>query len=100
LGQKGVKLTYAKLKMAGRGNGEPILELHCWQKPKIPFKLGYAHISFTVSDLDKLYKELSKKGVKFLSQPTVAAYSRTKISFASDPSGNLIEFMQDLKPTP
>ena len=95
---KGIKLTYAKLRAPGQSKKSPeILELHCWQRPKITSCKGYNHISFTVKDLGDLYKRLSKSGVSFISGPLKAPHGLTKICFAYDPDNNLIEFVEDLK---
>jgi len=95
---KRIKLTYVKLRAPGQSKKSPeIFELHCWQRPKIASRKGYNHISFTVKDIDDLYKRLSKSGINFISGPLRAPHGYTKICFAYDPDNNLIEFVEDLK---
>ncbi len=97
---KGIKLTYVKLRAPGQPKNSPaILELHCWQRPKIAPRKSYNHISFTVKNIDALYKRLSKSGVRFISGPLKAPGGYTKICFAYDPDNNLIEFVEDLRKT-
>ena len=95
---KGIKLTYAKLRTKNQPKNKPaIFELHCWQRPKISPKARFNHISFTVDDLDYLYNELTKLGIRFISKPTKAPHGKTKICFGYDPDNNLIEFVQYIK---
>lgn len=92
--KKGVKLTYAKLRAPHDPKGSPpLLELHCWQRPKIKPAGGYNHISFTVKNLDGEYRRLRKHGVKFISAPITSPDRKTKICFGYDPDKNLIEFI-------
>lgn len=98
LGKKGISLTYVK--MGARKDSPklpPTFELHCWHKPGILPGAGYNHVSFTVGDIAYEYKRLSGKGVKFISGPVRSKEGKTKICFAYDPDGNLIEFVEDLK---
>lgn len=95
--RKGIVLRYAKLYApAQHKKGSPLFELHCWIKPKITPKKGYNHISFTVKNLELEYKRLSKIGVRFFSKPLKSPVTNTKLCFAQDPDGNLIEFIEDL----
>lgn len=95
--RKGIVLRYAKLYAPSqRKKDSPVFELHCWVKPKMAPKKGYNHISFTVKNLSREYKRLSKIGVKFLSSPLKSPVTNTKLCFAHDPDGNLIEFIEDL----
>lgn len=96
--RKGIVLRYAKLYApAQRKKDSPVFELHYWIKPKITPKKGYNHVSFTVRNLNREYKRLSKMEVRFLSLPLKSPVTNTKLCFAHDPDGNLIEFMEDLK---
>lgn len=98
LGIKGVKLTYAKLRTPGQAkNNPPVFELHYWKNPKLKQRQTFSHISFTVQDIGCEYKRLSKRGVKFISEPIRSPDGKTKICFAYDPDSNLIEFVEDLK---
>lgn len=94
---KGIRLEYAKLAPAGWPKSRPMpFELHCWHSPKIRARKGSGHISFTVRDLDGEYARLRGRGVKFLSPPRMMAHGRTRLCFAHDPDGNLIEFIEDV----
>lgn len=98
LNKKGIKLTYVKMRSPCQPkNNPPVFELHYWHKPKIANRAKYNHLSFTVKDLDKEYKRLSKLGIKFLSKPLKTPYTNTKVSFGLDPDNNLIEFVEELK---
>ena len=98
MGVKGIKLTYVKLRTPKQPKNSPaVFELHYWRKPKVAKKERYNHISFTVEDIDREYKRLSRQGVRFISQPLRAPHGKTKICFGYDPDNNLIEFVQDLK---
>jgi lactoylglutathione lyase len=95
---KGIKLTYVKMRTKGQPKNSPsVFELHYWKKPKISAKARYNHISFTIQDLDREYKRLSKLGVRFISPPMQAPCGYTQICFGYDPDNNLIEFVEDLK---
>lgn len=95
---KGIKLTYVKMRTKGQLKNSPsVFELHYWKKPKISAKARYNHISFTVQDLDREYKRLRRRGVRFISKPMQAPHGYTKICFGYDPDNNLIEFVEDLK---
>jgi catechol 2,3-dioxygenase-like lactoylglutathione lyase family enzyme len=95
---KGIELTYAKLRTPGQSKNSPaIFELHYWRKPKIRPRKGYNHMSFTVRDIDGVYKRLSKSGIKFISVPRKSPAGYTKVCFAYDPDNNLIEFVEDLR---
>ena len=95
---KGIKLTYVKMRTKGQPKNSPsVFELHYWRSPEISRKVKYNHISFTVQDLDREYKRLRRRDVRFISKPMQAPYGYTKICFGYDPDNNLIEFVEDLK---
>ncbi len=98
LSKKGIRLTYVKMRSPGQHkNSHPVFELHHWKYPKISARSGYNHVSFTVKDIDFLYKRLVKLGVKFISSPERTPSGYTKVCFAYDPDRHLIEFIEDLK---
>ena len=86
------------------GNGD-ILELLEYVLPagkdvrKERNDLGAAHLAFFVQDIDELYQETSHKGLKFINPPT-PTYRDGKLimksSYAQDPDGNWLEFMERL----
>lgn len=93
---KEARLTYVKMRGRAKPPGStPLFELHYWEKPKRLPKSTYNHISFTVSNLDSEFARLSKLKVKFISGPVQSPYDNTKICFALDPDGNLIEFVEE-----
>jgi len=94
---KGLKIDYVKLR-ARRDpkNMNGLLELHHWRNPKMLPGKTYNHISFSVENLDKEYRRLKKRGVKFVSRPVIAPHGQSKLCFCNDPDGNLIEFSEDL----
>ena len=96
LGVKGVKISYAKLSMPGKfGKSGPVLELHCWRRPRILPNKSFSHISFGVKDIDDEYKRLRRKGVRFISKPLTAPDGHARICFGYDPDGNRIEFIEE-----
>ena len=95
LGIKGIRITYVKLYAPNQAKKTaPILELHYWKNPKKIPKKTYNHISFTVEDIDYEYQRLRNQGVKFISHPIKPPYRSSKLCFAYDPDGNLIEFIE------
>ncbi len=61
--------------------------------------LGAAHLAFLVRDIDELYERTSTKGLRFINPPT-PAYEGGKVvrksSYAQDPDGNWLEFIERL----
>lgn len=97
LGEKGAHLVYAKMRASDQPAGaEPVLELHCWKRPKRKPGMGHGHLAFTLGNIDRAYRAMKKRGVKFVSAPSVSPSGRTKLCFGYDPDGNLIEFFEDL----
>ena len=82
-------------------DGEHSLELVHYKDPKSPDghlkrnQLGSAHICFIVEDLESLHRNLSLKGVKFVTEPIFTENddgSRNGICYCQDPEGNWLEF--------
>ena len=63
-------------------------------KPKKYKEIGTIHLCFTVNKIDKLYKKLKNKGVKFFSKPLNSIYDPVKTCFCYDPDYNLIQFVE------
>lgn len=59
-------------------------------------QLGAMHICFNVEDLEKTHRELSAKGVRFVTDPIMSEQNgkRRGIVYAQDPEGNWLEFIQ------
>jgi glyoxylase I family protein len=55
--------------------------------------VGIKHIALEVDDVEKVYNELKSNGVRFESEPTIAA-DGLKIAFFEDPNGVTIELIQ------
>ena len=59
-------------------------------------EIGCSHFALTVSDLDSLYKKLTKEGIKFNHPVQVSPDKKVKIAFCRDPDGTLIEMVEEL----
>jgi catechol 2,3-dioxygenase-like lactoylglutathione lyase family enzyme len=59
-------------------------------------QLGATHICFNVADLEKTHRELSAKGVRFVTAPIFTERNgrRHGIVYAQDPEGNWLEFIE------
>jgi len=58
--------------------------------------IGCSHIAFSVDDIDKEYKRLSKNGVKFNCPPYISPDGYAKVTFCHDPDGTSIELVEVL----
>lgn len=97
LGKKGAHLQYVKLSSPDQPKGaEPVLELHCWKHPKRAAGMGGGHLAFTLRDIGRAYRAMKRRGIRFVSAPSLSPSGRTKLCFGYDPDGNLIEYFQDL----
>jgi glyoxylase I family protein len=56
-------------------------------------RVGYAHITLLVDDVDAEYDRLKAAGVEFYMDPTTAE-SGLRLAFFRDPDGNPIELLQ------
>ena len=68
----------------------------CIPSPKLPNinQVGLSHFALTVNDLDLIYKQLSEKGIRFLSSPQASPDGYAKVAFCRDPDGCLIELVE------
>ena len=77
--------------------GETLIKLMEIESPparkKPEFAAGVRWLTFFVDDAHKTYRELSAKGVRFLSEP-VRAPDAPAVVCAVDPDGLLAEFVQ------
>jgi hypothetical protein len=85
-------------------NNKMILELLYFKnspktkKNKIkPYTNGFTHISVTVQDLNKLYKFLIKKKIKFNSRPQISLDGNVMMTYCRTPEGAYLELVQELK---
>jgi catechol 2,3-dioxygenase-like lactoylglutathione lyase family enzyme len=97
-GMKNANVHFIKLKMQ---SGE-ILELlryptHNTKLPKLPIhNTGILHIALEVKNIQKTYNKLKKKGVKFISEPTLSSEKFAKVCFCIDPNNVRVELVEIL----
>jgi len=56
--------------------------------------VGTAHIAFFADDVDKTYRELQAKRVRFRGAPVSAAPGRPRVAYFLDPDGITLELSQ------
>jgi len=103
LGMKGISLRLAIVKVPD-GNNIELIEYLAPKGQKIDLRTcnpGVPHISFIVDDIQKMYDDLSAKGVKFVNPPywggqSVAGHG-WGVCFLRGPDGISIELMQPPK---
>lgn len=103
VGIKNVKLAWVKLNLPQGGLLE-LLEYKSHpdaavsQKPESApsNRLGSGHVALTVSNLDELYKTLTAQGYVCNSPPLPGPTGKTKILYAHDPDGIILELVEDL----
>ena len=93
------------LVFVGKAESEHVLELVQFDDPPSPDSgrprnnhLGAAHVCFNVDDLVKLYRDLSARGIEFVTQPKFRESpdgGSRGICYARDPEGNYLEFIQE-----
>lgn len=98
LGYKKVKVRTVKLVDENK-NG--MLELlYYYNSPKLkkqkfyPYSTGFTHISVTVKNIDKIYKKLEMKKIKFNSKPDFSADKKVKMTYCRTPEGVFLELVQ------
>ena len=95
-GLKNAKVHFIMLKME---SGE-ILELlryptHNTKLPKLPiYNTGILHIALQVKNIEKIYMRLKKKGIKFISKPTLSSEKFAKVCFCLDPNNVRVELVE------
>ena len=92
------------LVFVGKADSEHVLELVQFDHPPSPEgerprnnHLGAAHVCFNVDDLEKLHRELTARGIEFVTPPKFRELpdgGRHGICYARDPEGNYLEFIQ------
>lgn len=91
------------LVFVGKTDGEHALELVHFREPPSPEghlernQLGAAHVCFNVDDLEGLYRDLTARGIQFVTQPLwrdTPNGGRRGICYCQDPEGNWLEFIQ------
>jgi len=77
-----------------------ILELlryptHNTKLPKLPiYNTGILHIALQVKNIEKIYMRLKKKGIKFISKPTLSSEKFAKVCFCLDPNNVRVELVE------
>ena len=83
-------------------NGGLIEILYFKNSPKIknneikPYSNGITHISITVKDIYKTYKNLQKKKVSFNSKPEVSEDGNVIMTYCRTPEGAFLELVQEI----
>lgn len=79
-----------------------MIELLKFNRPMGPirkheiFEHCLSHIAFTVDDVMGMYETLMEQGVSFKSPPLLAPGGKARVTFALDPDGTYLEFVQAL----
>jgi hypothetical protein len=96
---KNIKVRTLKLS----DNYNNLIELLYFKNPKVSVKkniksnsIGITHISITVKNLNKIYKEL-KKDVKFNSKPLLSADGNVLMTYCRTPEGCFLELVEEIK---
>ncbi len=90
----------AHLKVAHLLLGEFRLELIQYLAPRgkaldlATCNVGSSHIAFYADDVDRTYRELQGKGVRFKGAPVAAAPGRPRVAYFLDPDGITLELSQ------
>jgi catechol 2,3-dioxygenase-like lactoylglutathione lyase family enzyme len=101
----GIPGAHRTLVFVGKPEGHHALELVHYVDPPSPEGehldrnvIGAAHICFNVTDLEQLYKDLTAKGIEFVTPPIInkdAKPGTTRaICYCKDPEGNFVELIE------
>ena len=96
---KNVKLKTFKL----RDKNNNLLELLYFKNPPKtnlanikPYTNGFTHISVTVKNLNSIYRNLTKKNIKFNSKPEKSLDGNVLMTYCKTPEGAYLELVQEL----
>ena len=101
---RGVGVKGASLKLAVLKAGNSTIELIQYVTPKgkpydrLPCDVGSMHIGFKVSDVHKMFDDLTKKGVKFNTPPNEIKKGPMKgwiWTYFKDPDGAQLELVEE-----
>ena len=95
---KKVKVTTVKL-ATNDGSLIELLKFHNYSKNEIKkriFSLGITHVSFTVSNIQKLIKVLKKNKIEILSNPATSPNKKVKVVFCKFSDSIFFEFVEEL----
>lgn len=91
------------VKMSAKNNGPTLIELLEFKSNRQNpngnsdvSRIGASHVAFTVTDLEKIYVDLTNAGVKFNAPPQYSPDGYAKVTFCHDPDGTPIELVQVL----
>ena len=100
IGYKNVKLKTVKI---SDKNGN-LIELLYFKNPPIEkkklkwkgntFSKGFTHLALKVQNIDRLYKNLRKNGIKFNSEPKISNDGKAKLTYRRTPEGVFLELVQ------
>ena len=99
LGIKNVLIKTIKMKDS-KGQMIELLYYKSSEKKDHKIKLdqiGPTHIALSVNNLDSVFNNLSKKGIKFLSSPQITSDKFAKVAFCIAPEGTFIELVEELR---
>ena len=100
----GMPLKYKTNEWTEFQTGATTLALHLSKPRIVPATLqnemvaGTSTIGFTVSDLDKTYRELKAKNVRFVMEPKMREQEGIKLAVCLDPDGLEISISETVKP--
>jgi catechol 2,3-dioxygenase-like lactoylglutathione lyase family enzyme len=98
LGIQNLKVTTIKMKLENSQMIE-LLDFSSHKKnntKKSVNDIGPTHLAFTVVNLDKIYLNFLKDGVKFISKPVISDDGGVKVAFCKAPEGTYIELVEVL----
>ena len=61
-----------------------------------PYSIGITHLSLTVKNIKKLYKNLKKKKIRFNSAPQISADGKVIMTYCKTPEGAFLELVQEI----
>ena len=64
------------------------------KKPNNMINVGTMHMCFTVSNINRMYQNMKKNGVKFFSPPLKSPYDPVSTCFCYDPDFNLVQLVE------
>ena len=76
-----------------------LLEYISKKKKKIPLKsnnIGLSHLSLTVKNIDKLYKNKNKYNVTFINPPIISKEDNVKVSYVKIMDEIILELVEEL----
>lgn len=100
LGLNGASLEIYKL-TASKGGMIELLKYNksngALRDKETVWETGKMHIALTVNNVEEKYKELSKIGISFISDPCMAPDGNAKVCFCRDPEGNYLELVEEVR---